>query len=71
MAFFGAFWETIKDDVMQTFHKFHAHQKFEKSFNATFVALIPKKVGANELKDFRPISLITRVYKITGEKGDQ
>ena len=24
MAFFNAFWETIKDDVMQTFHKFHA-----------------------------------------------
>nr|AAT40556.2 hypothetical protein SDM1_4t00019 [Solanum demissum] len=48
----------------ETFHKFHAHQKFEKSFNAIFVALIPKKVGANELKDFRPISLITGVYKI-------
>jgi len=28
------------------------------------VALIPKKVGANDLRDFRPISLITGVYKI-------
>ncbi|XP_059288373.1 uncharacterized protein LOC132041681 [Lycium ferocissimum] len=36
----------------------------KKSFNATFVALIPKKVGATELRDFRPISLITGVYKI-------
>jgi len=37
---------------------------FEKSFNATFIALIPKKYGAEELKDFRPISLIGGVYKI-------
>ena len=28
------------------------------------MALIPKKVGANDLRDFRPISLITGVYKI-------
>nr|XP_016467196.1 PREDICTED: uncharacterized protein LOC107789844 [Nicotiana tabacum] len=37
---------------------------FEKSFNATFVGLIPKKVGAKELKDFRPISLVGSIYKI-------
>ncbi|KAH0765964.1 hypothetical protein KY285_001835 [Solanum tuberosum] len=27
-------------------------------------ALIPKKAGASELKDFRPISLITGIYKV-------
>lgn len=37
---------------------------FEKSLNATYVALIPKKSGATELRDFRPISLISGVYKI-------
>lgn len=37
---------------------------FEKSFNATFIALIPKKVRAIQLNDFRPISLIGSVYKI-------
>ena len=30
----------------------------------TFIALIPKKMGAKELKDFRPISLIGSIYKI-------
>lgn len=35
---------------MQTFLNFHSQQKFEKSFNATFVPLIPKKVGATELR---------------------
>lgn len=35
-----------------------------KSINATFVTLIPKKVGAMKLNDFRPISLVGEVYKI-------
>jgi hypothetical protein len=38
--------------------------KFENSLNATFISLIPKVVGASELKDFRPISLVSGIYKI-------
>jgi len=49
---------------MGTLQYFHEHHVFEKSLNATFVALIPKKAGAVELRDFRPISLISGVYKI-------
>ena len=64
MSFFKVCWETLKEDLMQTIHNFHRKETFEKSFNATFVALIPKKHGAEELKDFRPISLIGGVYKI-------
>jgi hypothetical protein len=37
---------------------------FEKSINATFISLIPKKAGAVDIKDFRPISLVGGVYKI-------
>ncbi|XP_050280858.1 uncharacterized protein LOC126721830 [Quercus robur] len=32
-------------------------RQFEKSLNATFITLIPKKNAAIEVKDFRPISL--------------
>ena len=32
--------------------------------NATFITLIPKKKGAKELRDFRPISLIGSIYKL-------
>lgn len=32
--------------------------------NATFIILIPKKVGAVEVKDFCPISLVSGIYKI-------
>ena len=37
---------------------------FEKSLNASFLALIPKKVDVVEVKDFRPISLVGGIYKI-------
>jgi hypothetical protein len=50
-------------DVMRVFHEFHACSKFEKSLNATFIALIPKKPGAIDVKDFRPISLVSGVCK--------
>lgn len=49
---------------MNAFQNFYEQEMFEKSFNATFIALIPKKKGANELRDFRPISLISSIYKI-------
>jgi hypothetical protein len=64
MAFFQVWWEVIKTNVMGVFHDFHATSKFEKNLNATFIALIPKKNGAMDLKDFRPISLMSGVYKI-------
>jgi hypothetical protein len=35
-----------------------------RSLNATFVSLIPKKADAEEIKDFRPISLVGGVYKM-------
>ena len=49
---------------MKVFHYLHTHGNFEKSLNATFITLIPKKPGAVEIKDFRPINLISGVYKI-------
>ncbi len=52
MAFFPKCWAIVKDDVMAVLHEFHAHGNFEKSINATFIALIPKKTGALECKDF-------------------
>ena len=58
MAFFQACWGTLKSDIMAVFNHFHATGQFEKSLNATFIALIPKKAAAVDVKDFRPISLV-------------
>jgi len=64
MCFFQNFWEVLKFDFMNAVNHFHERHEFERSLNATYVALIPKKPGATELRDFRPISLIGGVYKI-------
>jgi hypothetical protein len=56
IAFILFYWAIVKDDLMRIFHK--------KNFNSTFVALIPKKIGQLEVKDFRPISMMGSVYKI-------
>jgi hypothetical protein len=64
MAFFQACWEVLREDIMAVFSDFHARRKFEKSCNSTFISLIPKVSGVSVLKDFRPISLVSGIYKI-------
>ena len=46
------------------FKDFHEQKAFLKSLNTTFLVLIPKKGGAEELGDFRPISLVGGLYKL-------
>lgn len=64
MAFYRHCWDIIKVDLTEAIQHFHKSENFERSINATFIALIPKKAGVMELSDFRPISLIGGVYKI-------
>ena len=56
-AFWQFSWDVVKSDIMWLFRDFHEHGNFVKSLNSTFMVLIPKRGGAEDLKDFRPISL--------------
>ena len=64
IAFFHHCWRVVERDVLVVFEEFYHHSKFEKSLNATFIALIPKKNDASNIRDFRPISLVGSLYKI-------
>ena len=64
MAFFQSCWCVLKIEIIAVFHDFHTQAVFEKSLNASFLALIPKKVDAVKVKDFQPISLVGGMYKI-------
>jgi hypothetical protein len=63
LAFFQQCWSVVRSKVLAVCQEFHEHCHFERSLNATFVSLIPKKHGADEIKDFRPISLVGGMYK--------
>ena len=63
VAFWQNCWEFVKEKVMEIFKEFHEPSSFLKSLNTTFLVLIPKKGGAEDLGDFRPISL-EGLYKL-------
>ena len=64
VAFWQDCWDFVKEEVMEMFKDFHEQSSFLKSLNTTFLVLIPKKGGAEDLGDFRPISLLGGLYKL-------
>ena len=64
LTFFQKCWEEIKADVMLVMNDFHAFGVVNRGVNETYIALIPKKYGSCRISDFRPISLVTSLYKI-------
>ena len=64
VAFWQCCWEFVKEEVLKMFKEFHKQNAFLKSLNNTFLVLLPKKRGAEELGDFRPISLLGGLYKL-------
>lgn len=51
----------VENDILGFFYEVFEQGTFEYSLNATFVALIPKKQNASNIRDFRPISLVGSV----------
>nr|XP_033509261.1 DExH-box ATP-dependent RNA helicase DExH10-like [Nicotiana tomentosiformis] len=49
---------------MEAIEYFHANGVFERSINASFITIVPKKEGASCIRDYRPISLVGSIYKI-------
>ena len=64
MAFWLFCWDVVKVEIMGFFREFHERGRFVKSLNATFLVLVLKKGGVEDLKDFRPISLVGSLYKL-------
>lgn len=64
MEFFKKFWDLIKSDLLEAFNEFQSHGKIPMGMNAAFITLISKVQNPLTVKDYRPISLISSVYKI-------
>ncbi|RVX05595.1 Transposon TX1 uncharacterized 149 kDa protein [Vitis vinifera] len=64
IAVFQECWDVIKEDLVRVFAEFHRSGIINQSTNASFIVLIPKKSLSKRISDFKPISLITSLYKI-------
>ena len=64
MTFWLFCWDVVKPEILGLFREFYLHGTFQRSLNSTFFLLIPKKEGAEDIRDFRPITLVGSVYKL-------
>ncbi|KAJ9561194.1 hypothetical protein OSB04_006354 [Centaurea solstitialis] len=62
-SFIKKFWSIIGNSFIQAIRHFEPSGRIGKGCNASFIALVPKKVDPIEIIDFRPISLIGCYYK--------
>lgn len=67
MKIYQSCWFFMKKDIMAIVNEFFHNNYLDWRLNTTFVALVPKKEGEKEIKDFRPISLLLGIYKIIGK----
>ena len=66
--FYKSCWEIIKFDVLAVIQRFSTlHTRNLHWLNSANIVLIPKKEGAEEITDYRPISLIHGVSKIVAK----
>ena len=64
IGFYQECWETIKDDLLRVFLKFHNNGITNQSTNATFITLVPKKSQTSRISYYKPIGLVTNLHKI-------
>lgn len=62
MAFFQTCWAIVMVDLMKVFNEFHYNSRIPPGINSTFIVL--KKDRSIKVCDFRPISIMTSIYKI-------
>ncbi|TYJ12132.1 hypothetical protein E1A91_A11G327600v1, partial [Gossypium mustelinum] len=60
-------WETVKMDLFGLMTDFLISEKLEKSINLSFITLIPNMESPNEILDFRPICMVSSLYKIVAK----
>ena len=49
---------------MRMFKDFYESGRFVRSLNTTFIVMIPKKGGVEDIKNFRPINLYKLLAKV-------
>lgn len=62
--FLKASWSVIGSEIIAAVLEFFSSGQILKQWNCTAITLVPKKVNANKITDFRPISCCNVLYKV-------
>ena len=66
--FYRCCWQVIKVDVLAALQAlFVGHDQHFHAINGAYITLIPKREGAVDLRDFRPISLVHSFAKLVAK----
>lgn len=66
-GFYQTFWPIVGEDISVSIMKFLNCNGSVEDFNETFICLIPKVKAATSMKNYRPISLCSTVYRIVAK----
>jgi len=66
-GFIKQFWVELKDDFFRFLNEFHRNGKLTKGVNSTFIVLIPTLESPQRLNDFRLISMVGCMYKVSAK----
>ncbi|KAJ7987906.1 hypothetical protein DPEC_G00331450 [Dallia pectoralis] len=62
--FYQTFWDLIKNDVAEVFQAIYRERRLGESMRQSTITLIPKKGDLKDLRNWRPINLLSVDYKI-------
>jgi hypothetical protein len=66
-SFYKKFWDLIKGELMTMFSQFFETPTLPRSFSSYLITLIPKVDVPLGIGDFRPISLVSSLYKLVAK----
>ena len=64
ILFYKEFWALVKGDVMATLEELRSPQANMEKINKSYLFMLPKRQGAENVNDYRPISLSNSIYLI-------
>eukprot|EP01018_Ginkgo_biloba_P038193 Gb_37994 [translate_table: standard] len=67
VEFFLGFYDLVEGGLLKVIEESRVHGKVLASFNATFIALIPKVDNPTSFEEYKPISLYNCIYKIVSK----
>ncbi|KAI3364781.1 hypothetical protein L3Q82_000909 [Scortum barcoo] len=64
VEFFKAFWDILANDILDVFNESLASGSLPLSCRRAVIALLPKKGNLQDIKNWRPVSLLCTDYKL-------